>query len=311
MLKLTVSEALNLYAALGIKSATAWAKDPKKLASRLSKINKMEGLDEVDLEEENPEAEKTLEKVLQAIDAEEGIVVVADEVKKGKATAPAKAGKKKAAEPDEDDEDEDADEESDEEEDSEESDEDESDDDSDSEDDDEGDESDDDEEVTDDEEEEDEDSEEDSESEDEDDDTEDEEDEDVPTKKTDKKASAKKTAPTKPAGKTGKNEKAQAKNEKSAKKAAPVPRAGRYKKDGVIGTIINTLLGASKKKPVTKDQVVKILVKKFAKDGRTEAALRSTVNSQIPSGLRVEKNVEVQKNENGYWLADAPDGWED
>ena len=98
-----------------------------------------------------------------------------------------------------------------------------------------------------------------------------------------------------PAGKPEKSDKSAAKGDK--KEAAPTA-----KKPGVIKTIIECLKGASAKHPITKDQIVVRLVKEFPE--RAEAAMRSTVNAQVPTGLKAEKDLVVQRDPEGkgYWL---------
>ena len=81
----------------------------------------------------------------------------------------------------------------------------------------------------------------------------------------------------------------------------PAKKEKAFAKVGVIQTIIDSLKSASSKKPVSKEDIVKILVDKFP--DREERAMKSTVSSQIPSGLRTEKGFEVEKNDKGYWLA--------
>lgn len=69
---------------------------------------------------------------------------------------------------------------------------------------------------------------------------------------------------------------------------------------GVIATIIEELRKASAKKPTTKEKILAVLVKKFP--DRDPKAMKSTVSSQIPSGLRTEKGLVVQSNDKGIWL---------
>lgn len=64
------------------------------------------------------------------------------------------------------------------------------------------------------------------------------------------------------------------------------------KKVGVIATILNTITNA--KKPVTKAQILKVLVKNFP--DRSEASMAKTINAQIGSSkrpLRMEKEKNV------------------
>lgn len=72
-------------------------------------------------------------------------------------------------------------------------------------------------------------------------------------------------------------------------------------KRGVIAEIIACLRGASAKRPTTVDEILAHLVKEFP--DRQPQAMRSTITSQIPSGLRVEKKLIVQGDKaTGWWL---------
>lgn len=122
----------------------------------------------------------------------------------------------------------------------------------------------------------DEDEDEDEESEDEDEEEEDdEEEEEAPTKK-------------KPAKKKG------------GKKGGD---GSAFKGPGVIATIEELLLGATKKEPITKEELVKALSKKFKE--RDADAMKKTVGVQVPSRIATERDLEVNviSTENGkaYW----------
>lgn len=98
--------------------------------------------------------------------------------------------------------------------------------------------------------------------------------------------------------KSKKDKKKDKKSKKSKGKGKPaVQRAGGA---GVIGSIIEFLGKASEDKPITKNGIVKKLAKRF-KD-RSAEAMKKTVNVQVPTRLRSDKGLEVQKNEDGYWL---------
>lgn len=87
--------------------------------------------------------------------------------------------------------------------------------------------------------------------------------------------------------------------EPKPKRDPSAPRAPRGV--GVIATIIECLKGATKKKPISKETILKVLIEKFP--DRQPGAMKSTISSQIPSGLKVEKKIEVQgSNEKGWWL---------
>lgn len=75
-------------------------------------------------------------------------------------------------------------------------------------------------------------------------------------------------------------------------------KKGAIKGVGVIATIAECLTSASERKPVTKAEVLDVLVKKFP--DRPAASLKSTINHQIPSYLR-KAGFDVQKSDKGYW----------
>ncbi len=87
---------------------------------------------------------------------------------------------------------------------------------------------------------------------------------------------------------------------KGVKPVKPPKPDDRKKPNGVIATIVNTLRKATEKRPVTKERILEVLVKKFP--DRSPLKMMSTVSSQVPSGLRVGKSLEVHKNDKGYWL---------
>jgi hypothetical protein len=72
---------------------------------------------------------------------------------------------------------------------------------------------------------------------------------------------------------------------------------------GVIGTIVEVLSKATAKKPISKAQIADVLAAKFP--DRTREAMLKTVNVQVPTRLRKEKNLNIEKNENGYFVAVA------
>lgn len=83
------------------------------------------------------------------------------------------------------------------------------------------------------------------------------------------------------------------------------------KKIGIVQTIIDTLKKATKNKPIPKPGILAVLVKKFGpgtEADKEERTMKSTVASQVPSGLKAEKEIEVKKNDKGYWIEDSK-GW--
>ena len=88
-----------------------------------------------------------------------------------------------------------------------------------------------------------------------------------------------------------------------AQDAAPQrkERGPRPKGLGIIGTIVDALQKASKKKPVTIDDIHKVLIAAFP--DRPPQGMRSTISSQVPNGLWKEKKIKVQTNgKGGFWI---------
>lgn len=88
---------------------------------------------------------------------------------------------------------------------------------------------------------------------------------------------------------------------KSSKKAASKDKEGFPRKVGVIDTIVNTLKTGTSKKPVTKADILKALMKKFP--DRDEKGMKSTINIQVPGRLSASKGFDIQKNDKGFWLS--------
>lgn len=85
--------------------------------------------------------------------------------------------------------------------------------------------------------------------------------------------------------------------EKKKAKKAPKPSE---KKPGVFKVIIDVLRHASPLSPVTKDGILEALKESFP--DREEDGMKATINTQVPSGLRIRKGLIVEKNDRGYWL---------
>lgn len=267
-LKVSRAKVVELFQALDFKTADKW--NDKRL------VEKMQGLptmvdDDTDAEDE--ELNKLLKDLLKAMEKDTGIELTADddgaeeeEAEEEKpAKKPAKKAPAKAAKEEEEEDEEEA------------------------------------ESNEDDEEEGDEDSDEDD-SEDEAEEEEEEEEEEVKPAKKPAKAPKEEAKPAKkPAKAAAKADDDEEEDEKvpvKKEKKAP-PKPGK-KGPGVIQTIIACLRKASEKKPTTKDAILAVLVETFPE--REEKAMKSTISSQIPSGLKVEKGLIVQSNDKGVWL---------
>lgn len=72
------------------------------------------------------------------------------------------------------------------------------------------------------------------------------------------------------------------------------------KKVGVIDNIVTALKTGTSKKPLTKADILAHLTKKHP--DRDPEGMKKTINIQVPSRLRNEKKLDIQKNENGYWI---------
>lgn len=80
---------------------------------------------------------------------------------------------------------------------------------------------------------------------------------------------------------------------KAPKKATKVPKAP--KGPGVIATIIEVL---KKGKPVTKEAILAVLVKRFP--DRNAESMGKTINVQIPNRISKEQKIKVKNTEKGY-----------
>lgn len=93
---------------------------------------------------------------------------------------------------------------------------------------------------------------------------------------------------------------ARAKKPTQGKKEDKKKKSGE-KKIGVIATIIGLLQKASPKKPLTKAEILKVLVEQFPE--RTEESMKTTISVQVPSKINREREgLTVKKNDKGYWI---------
>lgn len=117
----------------------------------------------------------------------------------------------------------------------------------------------------------------------------------APAKKKDKKtavpAKSEDSASDKPAKK----------KDKPATKPAKATKGDAASKPGVIQTIIDTLKKANKKAPISRADILKVLVKKFPE--REESSMKNTVALQVPKCLLDRKGIEVKgDSKKGFWL---------
>ena len=85
------------------------------------------------------------------------------------------------------------------------------------------------------------------------------------------------------------------------KKAPPAKAATEAKGPGVIASIIEFLSAANAKRPLSKADLLAKLEARFP--DRETTAMRRTINCQLPTRLRAEKELDVRKNDDGYWIA--------
>ena len=107
----------------------------------------------------------------------------------------------------------------------------------------------------------------------------------------------------KPGAKKG--SKAKPEDDESDEEVVPLkPKKGASKdsdkKPGVIATIFTIVQKATASKPMSREDVFAALVDAFPE--RDADALKSTVQTQLPSRISKERNVQIEKNEKGYWI---------
>jgi len=90
-----------------------------------------------------------------------------------------------------------------------------------------------------------------------------------------------------------------------AKKAAAAPKEPKPKKPGVVQTMLDLYLAATKEKPITKAKILAVLTKKFGpgtEQNRPVAGMKSTVAASS-SSMRTEKGYNVcTDGQGGFWF---------
>lgn len=71
---------------------------------------------------------------------------------------------------------------------------------------------------------------------------------------------------------------------------------------GVIGSIVEFLSAANEANPISKKTILAKLKKRFPDRGDE---MMTTINIHVPTRLRAQKNLNVKKNEKGYWISTA------
>jgi hypothetical protein len=77
---------------------------------------------------------------------------------------------------------------------------------------------------------------------------------------------------------------------------------GTRRKAGVIQSIVEFLCGASEESPINKQDLVKKIIARFPR--KTERSIMSSINSQVPTQLRVMRQIKVSTSREGYWIAE-------
>lgn len=109
--------------------------------------------------------------------------------------------------------------------------------------------------------------------------------------------------------KKGKKEKAEeaAPEKGSVKDKGEKPEASKKapKGPGIIATIVECVEGASKKKGISKDEILKVLTKRFPE--KEPDSMKSTINVQVPNRITRERfKVEKTKDGGYYKGSDEP-----
>ena len=119
-------------------------------------------------------------------------------------------------------------------------------------------------------------------------------------KKSTKKASpAKKSSKKKTTTKVSKKAPVKKASKKVSKKK-PTKKKPAPKGPGVIATIVECLKKAKKSSPVSKDDILEVLVERFP--DRTADAMLKTINTQVPGRLKSEKGLKIVKVDGGYYI---------
>ena len=79
------------------------------------------------------------------------------------------------------------------------------------------------------------------------------------------------------------------------KKKVKAPKEPKEKKPGVLSTILEVL---KKGKPITKEGILAVLVKRFP--DRASESMAKTINVQVPNRIAKEHKVKIDKTEKGY-----------
>ena len=98
--------------------------------------------------------------------------------------------------------------------------------------------------------------------------------------------------------KKDKSEKSKKDKSKKSKSKATGTKKNKMKKVGVIATIVECLENG----PVSKETILKKLCKRFP--DRPEEGMKRTIGIQVPTRLRSDKDLDVQRNDKGkYYIA--------
>jgi hypothetical protein len=81
---------------------------------------------------------------------------------------------------------------------------------------------------------------------------------------------------------------------------AEKPKKDKPKKVGVIASVLEFLSAASEESPISKDAIAEKLAERFP--DRSIDSMKKTVAVQVPGRIKKEKGLDVQKNNDGYWV---------
>ena len=115
------------------------------------------------------------------------------------------------------------------------------------------------------------------------------------------KRGGKKTAGKKTTAK-GKGKAAASKSTKGTTKKAKTAKSKEPRKPGVIATIAKHVEKATKRKPISKEQLLEILVDEFP--DRESDSMKRTIDVQLPARLRKEKDLNIVRNDKGSYYID-------
>jgi len=77
---------------------------------------------------------------------------------------------------------------------------------------------------------------------------------------------------------------------------------GSRRKVGVIQSIVEFLCDASEESPINKQDLVAKIISRFPR--KSERSIMASINSQVPTQLRVVRSIRVSSSKKGYWISE-------